>query len=250
MKNNRFDYQSVAGDYQSRAMLSGPRMQRFWHAGKLVAFDLLMEQFKAEFISAKTIVEVGCGSGLLIQHLAQVGKQFYGVDINFRALQYLNTQMKIMEKQSCYKSVYALGQVMPFESKSVDWVILSEVIEHFENPEILIHEMARILKPEGMIYITTPNYNSNWVWLEKIIDLLNKAPKMEGEQHISRFNMEILRILLSDWKIETMGTFYLFSPWLSFISRKLATKKLTLEIKDAIQDGMLLYCFARNKKYS
>jgi len=36
-----FDYDSVAGDYQYRALHSGHPMQRFWHGGKLTMIDQL-----------------------------------------------------------------------------------------------------------------------------------------------------------------------------------------------------------------
>ena len=55
-----FDYHSVAGDYQYRALHSGHRMQRFWHRGKLTMIDRLV---KNHLRAGSTLLEIGCGAG-------------------------------------------------------------------------------------------------------------------------------------------------------------------------------------------
>ncbi len=55
-----FDYHAVSGDYQYRALQSGKRMQRFWHAGKLSMVDQLLQPRIP--VNAQ-LLEIGCGSG-------------------------------------------------------------------------------------------------------------------------------------------------------------------------------------------
>jgi hypothetical protein len=38
------------------------------------------------------------------------------------------------------------------------------------------------------LLVTTPNYRSLWPVMERAVDMMNMAPKMAGEQHISRFH--------------------------------------------------------------
>jgi len=45
----------------------------------------------------------------------------------------------------------------PFEDKSVDVVLSVDVIEHLENPWLHLREIKRILKPNGVAIVTTPN---------------------------------------------------------------------------------------------
>lgn len=51
---------------------------------------------------------------------------------------------------------------LPFENCSVDIFISLAVIEHLQNPSIFISEIFRCLKPGGMIYISTPNFQLDW----------------------------------------------------------------------------------------
>ena len=55
----------------------------------------------------------------------------------------------------CHKG--NLGEDLPFENGSYDLVIAVEGIEHLENQYHFVNECNRILKPEGILIITTPN---------------------------------------------------------------------------------------------
>lgn len=46
---------------------------------------------------------------------------------------------------------------LPFSDSTFDLIILQDVIEHIESSEIMIDEIKRILKPGGVIYLSTPN---------------------------------------------------------------------------------------------
>jgi SAM-dependent methyltransferase len=46
---------------------------------------------------------------------------------------------------------------LPYEDASFDVVLLVEVIEHLENHRVAVGELARILKPNGVLIVTTPN---------------------------------------------------------------------------------------------
>ena len=46
---------------------------------------------------------------------------------------------------------------MPFENKSVDIAICTEVIEHVIDPKVVLNELNRIIKDDGLIIISIPN---------------------------------------------------------------------------------------------
>jgi 2-polyprenyl-6-hydroxyphenyl methylase/3-demethylubiquinone-9 3-methyltransferase len=52
---------------------------------------------------------------------------------------------------------------LPFAASSFDYVISSEVIEHTLNPALAVKEMARVLRPNGVLVLTCPN--RRWQWL-------------------------------------------------------------------------------------
>ena len=112
MPKPSFNYQAVAGDYQYRAMLAGPPLQRFWHAGKLLVWDELIApcvRNDPQF----PLIEVGCGAGLLLQHLAQEPILKVGTDINFQALQFLHQRFIEIGNPQLFLAVMSEGEQSP-----------------------------------------------------------------------------------------------------------------------------------------
>jgi len=78
------------------------------------------------------------------------------------------------------------------------------------------------------------------------VDMLNMAPKMAGEQHISRFHSTSLKRLLVDsgLGIEYFGTIYNLSPFLSILFPNLAKRQLERELDGRSPLGMILVAVA------
>ena len=49
------------------------------------------------------------------------------------------------------------GIYLPFPDRTFDAVVMSELIEHIAQPELMLSEVARILTPEGALMLTTPS---------------------------------------------------------------------------------------------
>jgi ubiquinone/menaquinone biosynthesis C-methylase UbiE len=238
-----FDYHSVAGDYQYRALQSGHPMQRFWHRGKLVLVERLV---KMHLGAGSSLLEIGCGAGnLLLQ--AVVRDSFpVALDLSMQALTFVRSRLE--EKTSgpdapcAYACIQSIGELLPLPGERFDCVILSEVIEHLPVPEVSIREAARVLRPGGRLLVTTPNYRSLWPVMEWIVDRSNKAPRMAGEQHISKFQPASLRELLVECglDIEYFGTIYNLSPFLSLVSQPSAERQLLRELEHPSKLGMIL----------
>ena len=81
------------------------------------------------------VLDVGCGKGFLVEALREISVNAYGIDI----------------------SKYALT------SSGLTYLVLGtalEVVEHLENPEKFFIEAKRILKPKGVLFITTPSHRN------------------------------------------------------------------------------------------
>ena len=237
----QFDYNSVEGDYQYKAMKKGPKLQRFWHLYKIKNAEDALPLSKKDIL-----LDFGCGSGNIIIALSKKVKTAYGADISQRALDFVNQRTK-KENIKNIKLIKLKDEKTKFKNNYFDKIILSEELEHLKKPEKIIEECYRILKPNGLLFITTPNYISFWPILEFASDLFKMTPKMGGEQHISKFSKAKLKKLLikNNFKIAKIRTFYLISPFVSVFSGKLAKIAFKIETKQNIFPGMLIYTIAK-----
>jgi ubiquinone/menaquinone biosynthesis C-methylase UbiE len=242
-----FDYHSVAGDYQYRALHSGHPMQRFWHRGKLLMIDQLI---RPHLRAGSRLLEIGCGAGNLLLQAAVAGSYPVALDLSMQALTFVRSRLKEIqsapEAPGGFTCTQAIGESLPFRDDSFDCVLLSEVIEHLKAPQISIVEATRVLCPGGRLLITTPNYRSFWPLMEWAVDRMNMAPKMAGEQHISRFHPSSLKRMLveSGLRMEYAGSIYNFSPFLSLISPEHANHQLRRELRGRSPWGMILVAVA------
>jgi SAM-dependent methyltransferase len=242
-----FDYQAVAGDYQYRALHSGPPMQRFWHHGKLSMINRLI---RPHMKAGSRVLEIGCGAGNLLLE-ATVGASYpVALDLARPSLAFVRSRLQKAsaepEGPRGFACIQAIGERLPLADECFDCVLLSEVIEHLESPEIAVGEAARVLRPGGRLLVTTPNYRSFWPVMEWTIDRLNMAPKMGGEQHITRFHPASLRQLLLDagLGIEYFGSIYGLSPFLALVSATRAGRRLARELDRHSSLGMILVAVA------
>ena len=224
-------------------MHSGHRMQRFWHRGKLLMID---ELIRPHLRAGSRVLEIGCGAGNLLLQASVTGSYPVALDLSMQALSFVRSRLEevrsAVEARVGFSCTQAVGEALPFADSSFDCVLLSEVIEHLEKPQISIGEAVRVLCPGGRLLITTPNYRSFWPLMEWTIDRLNMAPKMGGEQHISRFHLSSLKRMLveSSLKLEYAGSIYNLSPFFSLVSSEQATRQLRRELSSRSALGMIL----------
>ena len=242
-----FDYHSVAGDYQYRALHSGHPMQRFWHRGKLFMID---ELIRPHLGPGSRILEIGCGAGNLLLQATVAGSYPVALDVSMQALTFVRSRLEEIGTSvgapGSFACTQAIGESLPLADHAFECVLLSEVLEHLEAPQISIHEAVRVLCPGGRLLITTPNYRSFWPLMEWTIDRLNLAPKMAGEQHISRFHLSSLKRMLIDagLELEYAGSIYNLSPFISMVSTEQAHRLLRRELTSRSALGMILVAVA------
>jgi 2-polyprenyl-3-methyl-5-hydroxy-6-metoxy-1,4-benzoquinol methylase len=108
--------------------------------------------------SIKRVLDVGCNHGSVEamfhkQHPDAVAStQIEGIDIASEAVE----QAKELELTNCKFQSYD-GNTIPFPDDTFDLVVLVEVIEHVVDKPALFHEIGRVLKPFGKLFVTTPN---------------------------------------------------------------------------------------------
>ncbi|HEY5260208.1 MAG TPA: bifunctional 2-polyprenyl-6-hydroxyphenol methylase/3-demethylubiquinol 3-O-methyltransferase UbiG, partial [Rhabdochlamydiaceae bacterium] len=99
------------------------------------------------------ILDVGCGAGFLTNYLASRGFSVHGVDLS-------PSTLEIAEAQNITGTAeYKLGNAdaLPYPNSTFDAVTAMDLLEHVENPEAVIAEASRVLKPGGLFFFHTFN---------------------------------------------------------------------------------------------
>jgi 2-polyprenyl-3-methyl-5-hydroxy-6-metoxy-1,4-benzoquinol methylase len=98
-----------------------------------------------------TIVDIGCGEGITLEKMHRLFPERKVLGIDF-----LPENIDICRRHGCKAE---LGDVynLQLSSKSVDFVLFMEVIEHLEATETAIQEIHRVLVPGGRLVIVFPN---------------------------------------------------------------------------------------------
>jgi SAM-dependent methyltransferase len=96
----------------------------------------------------KKLLDLSCGSGRTSEMLAKLG---------FRVIATDYSPPPPMSTGIARVGGVDLNYLLPFRSASFDGVDLVEVIEHIENQPQLLREISRVLKPGGVLLVSTPN---------------------------------------------------------------------------------------------
>ena len=98
----------------------------------------------------KHVVDLPAGTGITSKTLKDTGAQVSAFDLFpefFKTNGLSCSYADIMDK-------------IPLENNKADWIICQEGIEHFENQFQALKEFNRVLKPNGKLIVTTPNYSN------------------------------------------------------------------------------------------
>lgn len=157
------------------------------------------------------ILEVGCGNGYYLNLFNKLNFDFglTGIDSDKLAL----VDAKKFIKDDRVRLILGDASKIPFKKNSFDKVVMSEVIEHVEDEGRVLSEIYRVLKPKGILVLTTCNINYPLLWdpvnwiLQHFFNTHIKSGFWAGiwNQHMRLYKKSDLNKLLKKtlFKIET-----------------------------------------------
>lgn len=101
-------------------------------------------------IDTRRILVDGCGVGQYVQHLAALGYNTMGLDIDF-------DRVRDGAQKGIEQLHVAAGEYLPYPDNTFDTVLSHEVIEHVANDRLTAREMIRVLRPGGRVVLFCPN---------------------------------------------------------------------------------------------
>ena len=157
-----------------------------------------------------SILDVGCGSGWFLAALSKSGsRRLYGIDLS-RAQYLKGSRDRLPAEVFLEGDAYSI----PFRDETVDVVIMAEILEHLERPELALKDAARVLRPGGRLIVTVPSE-------EKIRYTLcihcNRKTPINAHLHV--FDIQRVKALLE-------GAGLRFSSGVSLLNKALLTLRL------------------------
>ena len=178
--------------------------------------------------SNTTLLDVGCGEGFFLFNASKAGYVTKGVELSRDAARYarkefgMDVEAKPLEELQLVENHF-------------DVVTLWVVLEHVPYPLPLLKEVHRMLKPGGLLAVSTPNVGS------MLAKILGKRWWEIRRVHINQFTTKTLMDILSNAEFknvssvcyrETISLLYLFTPILKYL--KVYEKVKTLLYPDSI----------------
>ena len=160
---------------------------RYTTMGKQILFSKLPDGH------GKTALDLGCRDRFWSKKLASRGYQVVSVDL-----------------QPLDPSVIRLdaNEPFPFSDESFDLVWCTEVIEHVKNPSFTLGEIHRLLKPDGSLFMTTPNSD---FWIFRVFRLFGVTPaELQNEDHRQFFSFEDMPKLMEGCELSGYFPYVLF----------------------------------------
>jgi ubiquinone/menaquinone biosynthesis C-methylase UbiE len=116
------------------------------------------------------VIDLGCGTGRHVLELSKIPSNIIGADISrddIRAGRYL---LEIMRRRGEVNArvhwLQTAGERLPFKDGAFDRVICTETLEHVDDDTVLARELARVLKPGGILAVSVPDeYSEKIFWV-------------------------------------------------------------------------------------
>ena len=109
-------------------------------------------------LEGASVLDVGCGGGILTEAMARRGAKVKGIDLSEKALRVAELHLHESGLQVEYQSVSA-EQLAASNTPSFDVVTCMELLEHVPEPAGMVAACARLVRPGGRVFFSTINRN-------------------------------------------------------------------------------------------
>ncbi|MCX7192336.1 MAG: bifunctional 2-polyprenyl-6-hydroxyphenol methylase/3-demethylubiquinol 3-O-methyltransferase UbiG [Proteobacteria bacterium] len=109
-------------------------------------------------LAGKTVLDVGCGGGILSESMAALNANVTGIDLSDKALQVAKLHLLESGKKVNYRKI-AVESLAEEQPGHYDIVTCMEMLEHVPDPDSVVAACTRLVKPGGWVFFSTLNRN-------------------------------------------------------------------------------------------
>ena len=191
---------------------------------------LAVYEYAQQFVKDRVVMDLGCGEGYGTALLAKTAKKAVGVDYSSQAI----AKARQNYKYDNIEFICSRVDRLKIESETFDVITAFQLIEHLSSPGIFLSEVQRLLKHQGLFFLSTPN---------------KKASIIRHPYHFREYDQDELRVLLKNHfaKVSVFGLQY--SPKVAAIREKRRKASEALLLLDPLRLHMLLPRFIRQKVF-
>jgi SAM-dependent methyltransferase len=164
--------------------------EKLHHLLRLVAFD---------GYRGRSVLEVGCGAGVDLARFAKGGAQVTGVDLSSSAIDLARANFAQQGLEGRFD--VADGERLPFPDNSFDLVFAHGVVQYTANPQQLVEECHRVLRPGGEAVFQVYNRIS---WLNALSKLMKVPLEHDDAPVILKFSIGEFRRLVAIFREVTI----------------------------------------------
>lgn len=200
-------------------------------------YNELLDDFE-QYRRTGKILDIGCDVGHFLKEAKKRGWEVYGTEFTEEAISKCR-QQGIQIFQGKLKAEW-------FAPEMFDIVTSFEVIEHINNPVEEVVNVNKILRKNGLFYVTTPNFNS----IERFILKGRYESVIQYPEHLCYYTKKTLNYLLSNngfKKLKTTTTGFSFTAIKNGLSvnkeKRVSPTSMDQIIRGKIESNLLLHIF-------
>ena len=160
--------------------------EKLHHLLRLVDFD---------GYRGRRVLEVGCGAGVDLARFAKGGAEVVGVDLAASAIDLARANFGQQGLSGEFR--VADGEALPFPESSFDFVFAHGVVQYTTNPQRLVDECRRVLKPGGEAVFQVYNRIS---WLNGLSKLMKVGLEHDDAPVLLKFSIAEFKTLVSGFR--------------------------------------------------
>lgn len=210
-----------ADDYELTSYISPITVKRYHE---------LLDTFESERKTNK-ILDIGAGYGFFLEIAKERGWEVFGTEITQNAVE-------ICRSKGIQMFEGPLHQIN-FDNLQFDVVVSIEVLEHINTPKEFVGKINDLLRPGGLFYLSTPNFDAALRYY-----LGNKYDVIEYPNHLCYYTKKTLALLMENHGFETLN---IRTTGISFTRIKTSKGKSDQDyVAETSDDEMLRYKIEKN----